>query len=197
MRFTAQTQQIHRSILNTYREREDLLSGNAPAQLRGFKEYKEVIMSENTLRQDDAIRTQDYEAMKSDIRADLADEIAGDSGRPTEARSDRIGRNSGGGRFVAFISQIVDYIFFVIYGLLAVRLMLALFAANESAGFVKMIKDVTDPLYQPFKGIVPSLSLQDGFTLVLPIIVALFVYVLLHLAINGLLRLFVQRKTVI
>lgn len=169
----------------------------APAQVRGPNEYNEVIMSENTLRRDDAIRTEDYEAMKSDARADLADEIDRDSRSPAEIRSDRAGRYGQGGRFVALISQIVDYIFFVIYGLLAVRLMLALFAANESAGFVKMIKDVTDPLYRPFKGIVPSLSLQEGFTLVLPIIVALFVYVLLHLAINGLLRLFVQRKTVI
>ena len=99
-------------------------------------------------------------------------------------------------RVLARISQIVDYVFFVIYGLLAVRLLLELFAARESAGFVKIIKSATGLLYAPFQGIVPSPS-KDGFTLALPIIVAIVVYVLIHFAVNGLLRIFAHRKTAI
>ena len=102
-----------------------------------------------------------------------------------------------GGRFVTQISQILDLGFFLLYGLLAIRLLLILFAANSSNGFVQFIKNITDPLYAPFKRIVPSLSADGGFTVALPIIVAIVVYLLLHLAINGLLRIFVHRKTTV
>jgi len=99
------------------------------------------------------------------------------------------------GRFVARISQIVDYLFYVVYGLLTIRLLLALFAARESAGFVQFVRGVTDPFYAPFRGIVPRPSTPEGFTLALTIIIALVVYLMLHLAVNGLLRMFVERKT--
>jgi uncharacterized protein YggT (Ycf19 family) len=72
---------------------------------------------------------------------------------------------------------------------------MALFAARSSAGFVQFIRSVTDPFYAPFQGIVASPSTPEGFTLALPIVIALVVYMLLHMAINGLLRMFVHRKT--
>jgi hypothetical protein len=78
--------------------------------------------------------------------------------------------------------------------LLAIRLLLELFAARESAGFVKFIKSATGLLYAPFAGIVPSPS-KDGFTLALPIIIAIVAYMFLHLVINQLLRIFAHRKT--
>lgn len=170
-------------------------------------------MIDNKLEQDEAQRAANYEAIKSDVKTEVGGEIAAEAQRPTAAEVQHIDDIAGNmrekavrevvntegeverGRFFARISQIADYIFFVIYGLLAIRLMLALFAANNSAGFVQLIKTVTDPFYTPFKGIVPSLSAEGGFTLALPIIVAIVVYMLLHLAINGLLRIFVHRKT--
>ena len=78
-----------------------------------------------------------------------------------------------------------------------IRLLLELFAARESAGFVKFIKTATGLFYAPFQGIVASPRTAEGFTLALPIIVAIVVYMLLHLAINGLLRMFAHRKTAI
>ena len=98
------------------------------------------------------------------------------------------------GRVVARISQVVDYIFLIIYSLLAIRLLLELFAARESAPFFQFIKSVTDPFYSPFRGLMPSPSTPEGFTLALPIIIAIVVYMLLHLAINGFLRLLAHRK---
>jgi uncharacterized protein YggT (Ycf19 family) len=76
-------------------------------------------------------------------------------------------------------------------------LLLELFAARESAGFFQLIKNVTDPFYAPFRGLVPSPSTAEGFTLALPIVVAIVVYMLLHLAINGILRIFAHRKTAV
>jgi uncharacterized protein YggT (Ycf19 family) len=63
--------------------------------------------------------------------------------------------------------------------------------------FFRFIKTVTDPVYWPFRGLVPSPSTPDGFSLDLSIIVALFVYALLHMAINGIFRMIAHRKVAI
>jgi uncharacterized protein YggT (Ycf19 family) len=101
------------------------------------------------------------------------------------------------GRVLARVSQVVDYLFYVIYSLLAIRLLLNLMAARKGAGFVQFVYSLSDPFYAPFKGIVASPSVDGGFTLALPIVIALFVYLLLHLGINGLLRMGAHRKVAI
>lgn len=92
-------------------------------------------------------------------------------------------------------SQFIDYAFYVVYSLLAIRLVLALIAASSTSGFVQLIRTVTDPFYAPFRGIVPSPTVDGGYMLVLPIIIAMVVYLMLHMAINGLLRMVGHRKT--
>lgn len=169
-------------------------------------------MVDDKLAREEAQRIANYEAIKSDVKSEVGGEIAAVAERPTIAERENIDDIAGDmrrkavgevvstereverGRAMARVSQIVDYVFFVIYGLLAIRLMLELFSARESAGFVKFIKSATGLLYAPFQGITPSLS-KDGFTLALPIIVAIVAYMILHLAINGLLRIFAHRKT--
>ena len=171
-------------------------------------------MIDNKLAQEEAQRTANYEAVKSSVKSEVGGEIAAEANRSTVGESERIGTIAGNmrqqavgeivetqneverSRVLARISQIVDYVFFLIYGLLVVRLLLELFAAKESAGFVKFIKSATGIFYAPFQGIMPSPS-KDGFTLALPIIVAIVVYMLIHFAINGLLRIFAHRKTAI
>jgi uncharacterized protein YggT (Ycf19 family) len=99
-------------------------------------------------------------------------------------------------RVVARISQFVDYAFGLLYALLAVRFVLALLAARSTAGFVRFIVAVTDPFYAPFKGIVASHQL-DGHTVLMPLVIAFAAYVILHLAIRGLLRIIAQRRTTV
>jgi uncharacterized protein YggT (Ycf19 family) len=120
-----------------------------------------------------------------DFRAKAVDEVV-----QTEREVER-------GRGAARVSQIIDYIFFVLYALLGLRFLLALLAARSSAGFVQFIVAVTNPFYQPFRGIVSSPSTGDGHTLVMPLVIAIIVYVLLHLAINGVLRIIAHRKTAV
>lgn len=98
-------------------------------------------------------------------------------------------------RVAARLNQVIDYVFYLLYGLLGLRFVLALMAANNSAGFVRFVKGVTDPFYLPFKGIVASPSAESGATLALPILLAIVVYFLLHLAIRGLLRVIAARRT--
>jgi len=170
-------------------------------------------MVDDKLEQDELQRTANYEAIKSEVKAEVGGEIAVEARRATpgevamvdDIASDMRGkavrevaeteRDVERGRVVARVSQVIDYIFFLIYALLAIRLLLALFAARPNAGFVQFIRTLTDPLYAPFRGIVGSLESPEGFTLSFPIIVAIVVYFLLHMAINGLLRIFVHRKT--
>jgi len=106
-------------------------------------------------------------------------------------------RRVGQARAAARWSQFLDYGFYVIYALLGIRLVLALIAANSGSGFVVFIRFVTDPFYAPFRGIVASPSTDAGNTLVIPIGIALVVYVMLHLGLNGVLRMVGHRKTTI
>ncbi len=99
-------------------------------------------------------------------------------------------------RGVARLSQFIDYAFFLLYALLAIRFVLVLVAANSSAGFVQFIVTATNPFYDPFKGIVQNTE-ASGHTLMLPLLVAIGAYAVLHLAINRLLRLIVVRRTAI
>lgn len=171
-------------------------------------------MTDNKLAIEEAQRAANYEAIKTEVKSEVGAEIAAQADRQSVSDAPQVenmagnmrqkaineiaetDREVGRGRALARVSQIVDYVFFLIYGLLTIRLLLELFAARENAGFVKFVKSATGLLYAPFAGIVASPS-KDGFTLALPIIVAIVVYVVLHLAINGFLRIFAERKVAI
>jgi uncharacterized protein YggT (Ycf19 family) len=170
-------------------------------------------MQDNKLAADEARREVQHESVKAQVEGDVNAEIAARADRTTPAEARKMGQVAGEfrgkaidevvvtereverARGVARASQVVDYIFYVIYALLAVRLLLALMAARQGAGFVQLIHSATDPLYRPFRGIVASPTAEGGYTLALPIVIALIVYALVHAGINGLLRLIAHRKT--
>ena len=172
-------------------------------------------MDDNKLAGEEVRRANQHELAKAQAEGEVQTEIAKQAAQTPRGERERIGELAGEfraravdevreterevtrARGVARVSQIIDYIFFVIYGLLALRFLLALLAARSSAGFVRFIVAVTDPLYRPFRGIVSSPSTDSGHTLMVPLIIAIVVYLLLHLAINGLLRILAQRKTAI
>ncbi|HLA12980.1 MAG TPA: YggT family protein [Pyrinomonadaceae bacterium] len=171
-------------------------------------------MEDDKLAREEARRAQQHQSVKAQVEGEVNSEIASRAtaddheNKKVDEISDRFRtkavdevvdteREVERSRGVARISQIVDYIFFLIYGLLAMRFLLALLAARSSAGFVQFIVSVTNPFYAPFKGIVASPSSGSGHTLLLPVVVALVAYLLLHLAINGLLRMIAHRKTAI
>jgi uncharacterized protein YggT (Ycf19 family) len=91
------------------------------------------------------------------------------------------------------VSQVVDYVFFLIYGLIGLEIALELFGARQSSGFKRFLDAVTWPLLAPFRGLMPDPAV-GSLQLMLSYIVALVVYFLLHRAVIGLLRLFAERK---
>lgn len=172
-------------------------------------------MIEEELAVDEARRVGQHEGVKAQVKGEIQAEIAQQANHAAPGESQKIAevagslrtkalaevvdseKDVGAARALTRISQFVDYLFYVLYALLVTRFLLALLAARSSAGFVKLIVAVTDPFYAPFRGIIASHKLDGGHTLVLPLLIAAAVYVMIHLAINGLLRLFAQRKTAI
>jgi len=171
-------------------------------------------MDDNKLAAEEARRSVQHEGVKAqvegEVNAEIADRASQGSAAPDSRRMDEIAGDFRAkavdevveteheverSRGLARVSQIVDYLFFVLYALLGLRFLLALLAANSSAGFVQFIVSVTNPFYEPFRGIVASPRTAEGHTLLLPMVIAIIVYILLHLAINGLLRMFAHRKT--
>lgn len=170
---------------------------------------------DNKLEIDETRRAVQYESAKAQIEADVNQEIAARADVPAPGEQAKVNelakdfrakavdeiaeteREVERGRGVARISQFVDYVFYLIYSLFAIRLVLALLAANRGNAFVQFIEAITNPLYAPFRGITRSPTTPEGNTLLLPMIIALIVYLLLHLAINGALRIVAHRKTTI
>ena len=150
------------------------------AQVEGEVQAEIAQRAEQTAAPQDAQR---IEQVAGDFRSKAVDEVI-----DTEREVQR-------SRGLARVSQVVDYIFYVIYALLGMRFLLALMAARSSAGFVQFIVAVSNPFYAPFRGIVASPRTDQGHTLLLPVVVAIVSYVLLHLLLNGLLRMLAHRKT--
>ena len=117
--------------------------------------------------------------------------------RVTQVEIGRVPAAPSHARVAARASQFIDYGFGVAYSLLTIRLGLNLIAAESSSGFVQFIRVITDPFYAPFRGMVSSPTTEGGNTLVVPILIAIVAYAILHAGINGLLRMVGKRKVAI
>jgi uncharacterized protein YggT (Ycf19 family) len=170
-------------------------------------------MSDNKLANDEERRSVQHGSVKAQVEGEVNAEIAEQAAVSAPKEEHKIEQVAGEfrakavdevvstereverGRGAARVSQIIDYIFFIVYGLLGMRFLLNLLAANPSAGFAKFIVAITNPFYAPFRGIVNVPQTEEGNKLMLPIVVAIIAYVMLHLIINGLLRMVAHRKT--
>src|SRR5438034_3268182 len=136
-------------------------------------------MEDDKLAMEEARRAGQHGSVKSQVEGEVQAEIAERAAvtpAPQSARIDQVAddfrakavdevveteREVGRARGVARISQVVDYIFYVLYALLGLRFLLALLAARSGVGFVQFIVTVTNPFYQPFRGIVSSPATGD------------------------------------
>lgn len=100
------------------------------------------------------------------------------------------------GRTVARVSQIIDYVFYLIYGLISLQVIFDLFGARRSNGFRNLIDALSAPFLAPFRSLFPDPA-AGRFQFRFSYIAALLIYILLHLAVNGLLRMIAHRKTAI
>lgn len=170
-------------------------------------------MQDDKAAVDEARRAAQHGTMKSQVERDVNAEIAerAEHAAPGEAaKMDHVAgafrgkaidevvgtdREVHRARGLARGSQVVDYLFYVVYSLLAIRLVLELIGARSSTGFVQLIRAVTGPFYAMFRGIVASPASEEGNTLAVPILVAIGAYAVLHVGIKALLRLIAHRRT--
>jgi uncharacterized protein YggT (Ycf19 family) len=172
------------------------------------------MLEDEKLAIEESERVAGYEAVKQDARKGVRAEIANQADRldshdkaRAAAVGDRLKQKAidevavtetevERARGVARVSQIVDYVFYLIYGLISLEIVLDLLGARDGNAFKNLIDRLNAPLLAPFRGLMSDPS-SGRFQLRLSFIFALIVYLLLHVAINGLLRLLAHRKTAV
>jgi len=129
-------------------------------------------MDDNKLAGEESRRAVQHQSVKSqvegDVNAEIADRASQDPPPGEKQRIEQVAgqfrakavdevvdteREVGRSRSLARVSQIIDYVFYLIYALLAMRFLLALLAARSTAGFVQFIVAVTNPFYAPFRAL--------------------------------------------
>jgi uncharacterized protein YggT (Ycf19 family) len=170
-------------------------------------------MQDRKLAQDEADRSARYQEVKDEVRDRMKSEVSQNAGLTESERAEVAGvgthlkdkavgelvetdREVERARGAARVSQIVDYVFYLIYSLIGLEILLELLGARENNAFKNFIDTISAPFLLPFNTLMPDLG-AGRFQLRLSYIMALIVYLILHVAINGLLRLFVHRKTTV
>ncbi|PYS28119.1 MAG: hypothetical protein DMG11_13890 [Acidobacteria bacterium] len=167
----------------------------------------------NSLKQDEDRKATQHETVKGELREQVHDEIKqrADIDEHEKAEIESVAhelkhkaihevstteQEVTRARQFARISQVVDYLFGLVYGLLALLIALELLGARQGSGFKQFLDTVTYPLVAPFRGLMPDPRVGN-FQLMLSYVIGLIVYALIHFAIKGLIRLMAQRPTVI
>ena len=162
---------------------------------------------------DESERIRQHESVKEDVRRKVHSEIAEQARTTNEDRAreaaaaevlkrkavDEVAgteRELTRGRTAARGSQFIDYAFYLIYGIIGLATALEAIGARQSAGFKQFVDALAWPFVAPFRGIMSDPQVGSA-QFMLSYLVALAAYLLLHLAINGLLRLFAERKTAV
>jgi hypothetical protein len=162
---------------------------------------------------DEERRIREHEAVKDDVRQQVHEEIGRDvRNTPTDHAQEAAAAATlkqkavsevaeteheiTRGRTAARGSQFLDYVFYLIYGIVGLATALNAIGARPGAGFTQFVNAIASPFVAPFRGIMHDPAVGSA-RFMLSYLVALAAYILLHLAINGLLRLFAERKTAI
>jgi hypothetical protein len=90
--------------------------------------------------------------------------------------------------------RIIYLVFGVVEGLIAIRVILKLLAANPDAGFTSLIYNVTQPFVGLFQGVFPDAA-SRGSVLEVSSLLAILVYALLAFALATLVRIMGRRQT--
>jgi len=168
-------------------------------------------MEPSKIAADEARRTAQHERIKGELEEDVQARVAKEARNATPGENARIHSVAaelkhkatsevldteselGRARRLTRVSQVVDYVFYVIYGVIGLEILLELVGARQASGFKRFLDLITTPLLGPFRGLMPDPAV-GSLQLMLSYLAALLVYFLLHRAVLGLLRLFVERK---
>src|SRR5262249_27748620 len=149
-----------------------------PLQAEGILSGGDLMAEDEKLAVDQARQTSNQAQVKSDIRDRVNSQISEEAGKfdtadlqdasavgrglkrraireaaTTESELDRA-------RVVARISQVIDYIFYVIYGIIGLEILLDLLGAHESNAFKRFLDALAAPLVRPFNGLMHDPSMD-------------------------------------
>jgi len=149
----------------------------------------------------DVLTSEVNHAIAAEARSERAvDPDIADAGRALEQRAVREAIDTDSeirkSRGAARGAQILDYLFFLLYGLIVIEIVLELAGARETNGFKQVMDTITYPFLRPFKGLFADPA-SGEYRVMFSYLAALGIYILAHIAIRGLLRLFGTRKTTI
>ena len=89
---------------------------------------------------------------------------------------------------------VVDYLFWLAYGLIGLEILLDLAGARETNAFKKFLNTVTGPLLNPFEGLFPDPVFSKHYRFKFSYAIALAVYMLIHLAVYRIFLLLDKQK---
>ncbi|HEV8194077.1 MAG TPA: YggT family protein [Ktedonobacterales bacterium] len=90
------------------------------------------------------------------------------------------------------VARLVPLALPIVEGLLLVRIVLLLLAANPDAGFSRWIYALTAPLVAPFQGVFPGASGGQGHVLDTTAILAMVVYAIVARVVGAVVRVFTR-----
>ncbi|MCI0336746.1 MAG: YggT family protein [Acidobacteria bacterium] len=157
---------------------------------RRLEKYEDVKDAARNEIQEQVKRRADHltPSERADVEA-LGNELKG--GAISEVRSTDLEVRRA--RRMARLSQVIDYVFYLIYGLISLQIIFDLFGAHRSNGIRNFIDALSWPFLSPFKNLFPDPS-SGRFQIRFSYVAALVIYLLLHLAVTGLLRMVAHRK---
>lgn len=131
------------------------------------------------------------------VEARLQQEEAAAALRQQEAQSVRVEANleAEQRRTLYKISQFIWLAFGILEGLIGLRIVLKLMAANPDNPFARLIYGVTDVFLWPFVGLTMTPAAQ-GVVLEIHSIIALFVYALISVLVERTIRILFSRPRV-
>jgi uncharacterized protein YggT (Ycf19 family) len=93
--------------------------------------------------------------------------------------------------------ELIYLAFGIIDGLLVIRLILRLLAANPLAGFSKFIYGMTDVFLAPFRNLLPTVGGGSGSVLEMSTVIAIIVYALIGWALARLIAIMFFRNVTV
>src|SRR5689334_953253 len=133
-------------------------------------------MNPNAVANDEARRVAQHDAVKAKLETDVHAQIGADSTTRNATEKAEVKAVAAGLRQKATsevvetegalqrarsstrVSQVADYAFYVVYGLIGLETALELFGARQASGFKRFLDTLTWPLLAPFKGLMPDPS---------------------------------------
>jgi len=94
-------------------------------------------------------------------------------------------------------TEVIYLVFGIINGLLLIRVVLKLLAANPLAGFSKFIYGLTDVFLAPFRNLLPTVGGGSGAVLEMSTVIAIIVYALIGWALVRLVAITLFRNVTV